>query len=139
MWVELESGSGRWCVCVGEHMLGSTELCRGARHPEVNCPKCGTGKSASKPGDWCCPNPQCVNHQNTVYGSKMQCTRCGAARPPLNAKGGAMPNESPMMVGDPPAFSLSRLGFGGAGGQVPHKSCVAQQFFWKLRGTHFGF
>mmetsp|Transcript_68666 Transcript_68666/g.192493 ORF Transcript_68666/g.192493 Transcript_68666/m.192493 type:complete len:364 (+) Transcript_68666:58-1149(+) len=66
---------------------------------KANCPRCGTGKSAQRPGDWCCPNPACVNHQNTVYASKMQCTRCGAARPPLNAKGTAMPNESAMMVG----------------------------------------
>lgn len=48
---------------------------------KVNCPKCGTGRTAQKAGDWCCPNAECINHRNTVYGSKNSCNKCGALKP----------------------------------------------------------
>lgn len=31
-------------------------------------------------GDWQCPTPSCVNHTKMVFGSKMNCPRCGAAK-----------------------------------------------------------
>jgi len=49
----------------------------------MNCKKCGTGKSAQRAGDWCCPNQQCVNSKNCVYGSKYQCPKCGCPKPPV--------------------------------------------------------
>lgn len=48
---------------------------------KVNCPKCGTGKTAQRVGDWNCPNTQCVNHHNCVYSSKAACQRCGTPKP----------------------------------------------------------
>lgn len=91
---------------VGDWQCPNTACINHAQFPnffvfgsKVNCPKCGTGKSAQRAGDWCCPNSACVNHQNTVYGSKSNCARCGAARPALNARGSSAPQESPLLVG----------------------------------------
>jgi len=54
----------------------------------MNCKKCGTGKAAQRAGDWCCPNPQCVNNRNCVYGSKTVCPKCGCPKPAITMNGG---------------------------------------------------
>mmetsp|Transcript_103244 Transcript_103244/g.291958 ORF Transcript_103244/g.291958 Transcript_103244/m.291958 type:complete len:213 (+) Transcript_103244:255-893(+) len=45
------------------------------------CPSCGTARNAKHPGDWACPNTDCLNHRNTVFASKANCPKCGQERP----------------------------------------------------------
>mmetsp|Transcript_56385 Transcript_56385/g.132226 ORF Transcript_56385/g.132226 Transcript_56385/m.132226 type:complete len:298 (-) Transcript_56385:68-961(-) len=90
---------------------------------KVNCPKCCTGKFAQRAGDWCCPNPACLNHRNTVYGSKPQCTKCGAAKPLMNAQpaGTASQNQQyqhqPLQSSQPPPPSTPHPYYGVMFGQ----------------------
>jgi len=106
----------------GDWQCVNPECINHSKYPEnfvygskVNCPKCGTGKTAHRAGDWCCPNQQCVNHTNTVYGSKPNCSKCGMARPAKNAKG-VNANAAPP---PPPSIPSSRPG----DWHCPNSSC----------------
>lgn len=62
-------------------------------------------------GDWACPNPDCLNHTNMVYASKLNCPkcgtsqyadRCGEAKPPGGGGDSMVPSvysHSPRQVG----------------------------------------
>lgn len=82
---------------------------------KMSCPICGTPKgldsggspmmptfhpgnaatqSGPRPGDWQCPNQNCKNHLNCVYGSKATCSLCGADRP-MDTMDGRQRSRSP--------------------------------------------
>ena len=67
-------------------------------------------------GDWCCPNMQCVNHQNTVYGSKPMCSKCGIPKPALGGRGA--PAMMAMQQGYPGMYAGAPGGCGGYPGQA---------------------
>merc|ERR1719265_1709905 len=55
------------------------------------CPSCGTPKSAGggggggeRPGDWPCPNLDCLNSTKMVFGHHDACPKCGAPKPDPN-------------------------------------------------------
>merc|ERR1711972_293490 len=35
----------------------------------------------SRPGDWQCPNTECLNHRNKVFGKHDSCPACGQDKP----------------------------------------------------------
>lgn len=56
-------------------------------------------------GDWACPNPQCMNHNAGVFGTKMSCPVCGSPRPMGRAHFGRMGGAPP-----PPPNGMVRYG-----------------------------
>mmetsp|Transcript_23325 Transcript_23325/g.66876 ORF Transcript_23325/g.66876 Transcript_23325/m.66876 type:complete len:98 (+) Transcript_23325:3-296(+) len=44
---------------------------------------CGGGNRnpGGKPGDWLCPNPDCLNHTNHVFAKHVACPKCGSEKP----------------------------------------------------------
>mmetsp|Transcript_4521 Transcript_4521/g.9090 ORF Transcript_4521/g.9090 Transcript_4521/m.9090 type:complete len:313 (-) Transcript_4521:77-1015(-) len=63
----------------------------------ASCPKCGSAKPApgkgggggkgkgggggTDPGDWECPNPECLNSRNKVFAKHSNCPKCGSEKP----------------------------------------------------------
>ena len=43
-----------------------------------------------RPGDWQCPNRECVNHKRMVFAKNDTCPQCGSAKP---GRGGANPQD----------------------------------------------
>lgn len=43
-----------------------------------------------RPGDWQCPNRECVNHKRMVFAKNDTCPQCGSAKP---GRGGANPED----------------------------------------------
>jgi len=63
-----------------------------------NCPQCGSDKLPQvrwdaaqepfpevfgRPGDWQCPNSECINHRKLVFAKNTECPKCGS--PPVEA------------------------------------------------------
>merc|ERR1719171_2463375 len=40
----------------------------------------GKGGCGARPGDWYCPNEECMNAKKAVFGSKDMCPQCGAPK-----------------------------------------------------------
>lgn len=92
---------GDW-RCPNSNCLNNTKMVF-ARHE--SCPKCGANKSEQKqpvrnlgmglgmlapvvkgrgganPGDWRCPNPDCLNNRNQVFAKHDSCPNCGTEKP----------------------------------------------------------
>eukprot|EP00416_Gambierdiscus_australes_P009177 CAMPEP_0171125978 /NCGR_PEP_ID=MMETSP0766_2-20121228/112385_1 /TAXON_ID=439317 /ORGANISM="Gambierdiscus australes, Strain CAWD 149" /LENGTH=314 /DNA_ID=CAMNT_0011588979 /DNA_START=42 /DNA_END=986 /DNA_ORIENTATION=+ len=41
----------------------------------------GHGHGGGNPGDWVCPNTDCLNHRNKVFAKHSQCPNCGMEKP----------------------------------------------------------
>lgn len=85
-----------------------------AKH--TNCPQCGLQKPSDagiwalgtivpgfggsagqrgQPGDWRCPNTDCINHRSNVFARHTNCPKCGAEKPVGNDEGGVARSRSP--------------------------------------------
>mmetsp|Transcript_50823 Transcript_50823/g.128178 ORF Transcript_50823/g.128178 Transcript_50823/m.128178 type:complete len:362 (-) Transcript_50823:27-1112(-) len=53
-------------------------------------------RGGSNPGDWRCPNPNCVNNRKLVFAKHQACQQCGAEKPMVGYDdGGADRSRSP--------------------------------------------
>jgi len=57
------------------------------------------GGANGTPGDWQCPNANCMNHSKMVFASKSSCPKCGSARPSAMPMGLNMMNNMMMGMG----------------------------------------
>lgn len=49
---------------------------------------------SGRPGDWQCPNRECVNHKRMVFAKNETCPQCGSAKPSqVGLKGGGNPHD----------------------------------------------
>eukprot|EP00930_Biecheleria_cincta_P053255 TRINITY_DN3866_c0_g1_i1.p1 TRINITY_DN3866_c0_g1~~TRINITY_DN3866_c0_g1_i1.p1 ORF type:complete len:395 (+),score=48.54 TRINITY_DN3866_c0_g1_i1:52-1185(+) len=84
--------AGDW-QCPNSGCLNHAKLVFGKHE---TCPKCGADKPLEPPrggrsgggggggkgaADWQCPNPDCQNHRNRVFGKHDTCPKCGEERP----------------------------------------------------------
>lgn len=53
-------------------------------------------RGGQNPGDWSCPNPDCLNHTNSVFAKHASCPKCGADKPMDH---GAARERSPYRMG----------------------------------------
>merc|ERR1719491_1314473 len=108
--------AGDWS-CPNTDCINNTKMVF-ARH--ATCPKCGSPpdgapaasgppqsgpSNGGRPGDWNCPNQQCVNSFKGVFARHATCPKCGIPKPAGGGCGGAYVGYSP-----------SPMRFGGGGG-----------------------
>mmetsp|Transcript_22233 Transcript_22233/g.48603 ORF Transcript_22233/g.48603 Transcript_22233/m.48603 type:complete len:143 (-) Transcript_22233:120-548(-) len=56
-------------------------------------------RGGSNPGDWRCPNPECMNSRNQVFAKHSHCPRCGTEKPEDGFGGSAGRSRSPRRGG----------------------------------------
>mmetsp|Transcript_111233 Transcript_111233/g.346719 ORF Transcript_111233/g.346719 Transcript_111233/m.346719 type:complete len:290 (+) Transcript_111233:90-959(+) len=53
----------------------------------------GGSAAGGAPGDWRCPNAQCINNRKMVFAKNAACPKCGAPKPSGRTQGGANPGD----------------------------------------------
>jgi len=115
----MQGGNGDW-QCPNAGCINNSKMVFG-KH--ASCQQCGTAKPAggphlgalgalmqgmgmnmggmsngrggSNPGDWRCPNTDCMNHRSNVFAKHAACPKCGSEKPMGYDVGGADRSRSP--------------------------------------------
>jgi len=126
---------------------GCINAVKGVFAKHQSCPKCGApkglapgaggmggakggpkgGGGGGRPGDWLCPNPECINATKAVFGSKDNCPQCFAPREqgvpvamaqrPSHGAGAGPQRQGDWMCPNPSCMNASKGVFG------RHDSC----------------